>query len=181
MSSFVPLTPLQTHKTQQQWQTYTFLYILYLPFPTLAQDAFQVLSTTLGRGIGKARTRAVRAVTRRHQSAVGSSAFAKKKVGNTKNWGSPLMPQYLLQVGLGCRNKILLGIWSIRDLIHFKGIWEDDFPNFFRLGYGLVPWRVRVLAHLLRMASWNVNYFALRFGDCTPLHYPLTFGEPGCL
>lgn len=68
----------------KRYATNTFLYILYLLFRTSAQDAFQVLSTTLGRSIGKARTRAVRAVTRRCQSAVGSSAFAKKKVGHKK-------------------------------------------------------------------------------------------------
>lgn len=92
---------------------------------------------------------------------------SQKKRLDTKKWDNPIMLQYLLQVGFGCLNNILLGIWSTRDL---SGV-----------GYGLVPWRVRVLAHLLRMASWNVNYFALRFGDCTPLHYPLTFGGPGCL
>ena len=37
-----------------------------------------------------------------------------------------------------------------------------------------------ILAHILRMVM-EPKYYAFRFGDCTPLHHPLTFGEPGSL
>ncbi len=38
------------------------------------------------------------------------------------------------------------------------------------------PSSLGILAHLLRMASWNLNTF-LFGGDCTPLAHHLTFGD----
>ena len=70
---------------------------------------------------------------------------------------------------LMCTPKLNKSIGKVLGILRNMWIWTPSLLELYRGSLG-------ILAHLLRMVM-EPKYYAFRFGDCTPLAHPLTFGD----